>query len=150
MAGNNLPILFKNFGSISDGNIIPESIIDGKNINWDIIVNFEVLFTNKPSTVPTDKHVDINMKRLIKYTKILLGITASKAIGARKNIISAIMKRWIKLEIKLLTIIVQRGIFPTIYAFFIGLLKNSTKGVGEPIIEPIVTPKTVIDEISVL
>lgn len=43
VAGNILPAVSRDFGSILVGNIIPESISDGKNINCDTIVSFDVV-----------------------------------------------------------------------------------------------------------
>lgn len=114
VAGNKTPIFFKKDGSISVGNIIPESIIEGRKINWEIIVNFDVLFIKIPSRVPRLNEDTKNSERIKKYTKRLLGVFELKAIGEINKIIIETIKRCIKADKKLFIIGVQSGIFPTI------------------------------------
>ena len=77
VAGNNLPILMKMSGNKSVGNIIPESIIDGKNKACDAIVSLLVLFKNIPRIEPNRRQVNIKTKSIAKYKIRLLGIDAS-------------------------------------------------------------------------
>jgi len=55
VAGKILPTLSSVLGSIFTGNIMPVSIIEGKNINCDAIVSFDMFLISSPSTVPTAK-----------------------------------------------------------------------------------------------
>ena len=111
VAGNILPMESNAFGSMLVGNIIPDSINEGKNINWENIVIFEELFTSSPSNVPIDKETIIKTTNDKKYSGIFGGIGESNAIGAIKNIIKLTMKRFIKAEIKLLIAGIDKGIF---------------------------------------
>ena len=85
VAGKIPPIDCKTFGSISTGNIIPDSIIDGKKISCDTIVNFVVLFTVKPSIVPIEREAIMKSSSVTKYMKRLEGILASKIKSASIN-----------------------------------------------------------------
>lgn len=149
VAGNILPAASNDFGSIFVGNMIPDSINEGKKINWENIVIFEGLFTSSPSNVPIDKETIIKIINVKKYSGIFEGIGASKAIGAIKNIIKLTMKRFIKAEIKLLIAGIDKGIFEALYAFFISLPYKSTSGTGVPSIAPIVIENIDIDWINV-
>ena len=99
------------FGSIFVGNIIPDSINEGKKINWENIVIFEELFTSKPSNVPIDKETSIKIINVKKYSGTFGGIGESNAIGAIKNIIKLTIKRFMKAEIKLLIAGIDKGMF---------------------------------------
>ena len=61
VAGNITPAFSKASGSISTGNMIPESIMEGKNSNCENIVSFEVLRRNSPNTVPMVIQIRINI-----------------------------------------------------------------------------------------
>lgn len=85
VAGKISPIDCRIFGSISTGNIMPESIMDGKKISCDIIVNFDVLFTVNPSIVPTEREAMIKISSVTKYIKRFVGTLASNTICANIN-----------------------------------------------------------------
>ena len=145
VAGNKLPALTNMFGNIFTGNIIPDNISDGKNNSWDIIVSFDVVFIYTPSTVPSDNDTVKNDASDMKYTTKFVGTFASNIIGAVKNIIILTINRCMNADIKLLTAPNQRGIFPTLYAFFISLLYNSISDIGVPSNDPIVIANILID-----
>lgn len=63
VAGKILPTFSSALGNMSTGNIMPDSIIEGKNINWDAIVSFDALLIISPSTVPTAKLTIIKIPR---------------------------------------------------------------------------------------
>ena len=76
VAGNNFPIVSNTSGSSSIGNIIPESMIDGKKT---IIENIEVFagsFTARPIMLAILSDTAIKTARLMKYTLGLFGISA--------------------------------------------------------------------------
>ena len=63
VAGKRKPTFFKTLGSISVGNMIPDSIMDGKNSIWENIVSLDILFIYKPSTTPIEMQVIKKMLR---------------------------------------------------------------------------------------
>ena len=76
VAGNSFPIVSNVFGSSSIGNIIPESMVDGKKT---IIENIEVFawsFTAKPIMLAILRDTTIKTARLIKYLPGFSGISA--------------------------------------------------------------------------
>ena len=97
-AGNSFPSLFKIPGSSFAGNIIPDSMMDGKNISWEIIVSFAWFFTDSPKTPATLKDTAINAVSVVKYNGRSDGIFASKAIGAVIRMIALMISRWTKAE----------------------------------------------------
>ena len=66
VAGNIRPMLCIVSGSISAGNMMPESMIDGRKMICDIIVSLELLLTNSPTSVPMDKHAVMKTASLAK------------------------------------------------------------------------------------
>ncbi|MNW62201.1 hypothetical protein D3C74_403190 [compost metagenome] len=86
VAGNNLPIYSSAAGSISTGNIMPESIIEGRKMSCETIVSLELLLTVTPNIVPIIIQAAINRARIKRNKPTCSGITASKAIGAIKTI----------------------------------------------------------------
>ena len=50
-AGKNFPAMTKAFGSISFGNMIPDSIVDGRKRRMEIMEVFAVSFTARPTTL---------------------------------------------------------------------------------------------------
>lgn len=82
VAGNSFPIVSNVFGSSSIGNIIPESMVDGKKT---IIENIEVFawsFTAKPIMLAILNDTAIKTARLMKYIPGFFDISALKASGA--------------------------------------------------------------------
>ena len=82
VAGNSFPIVSNAFGSSSIGNIIPESMIDGKKT---IIENIEVFawsFTARPIILAILSDTAIKIARLMKYILGFSGISALKTSGA--------------------------------------------------------------------
>lgn len=84
VAGNILPAAARCFGSISAGNIMPESIRDGRNMNWDTMVSFDVFLTVRPKMLPRLKLVKMKTASIEKYKVVFLGTDALKAAGATK------------------------------------------------------------------
>lgn len=82
VAGNNLPAITNALGSISLGNMIPESIVEGRNNMIDIIDVFAVLFAAKPITLAMLSDTAIRVINPAKYVPGCAGIFASKATGA--------------------------------------------------------------------
>lgn len=121
VAGNILPAVSRDFGSILVGNIIPESISDGRNMNCDTIVSFDVVLIVRPKMAPMLKLVIMKIASIIKYIAVFFGRDASKAIGAIKYIIMLIIKRCTNAEIKLFIIGMHMGIPPILYDFFSSL-----------------------------
>lgn len=98
-AGNAFPIVSSIWGSISAGNIIPESMIEGRKT---IMENMEVFvwsFTARPIMLAMPSDTAIKMEREAKYTPGFSGILASKARGAAIYRIMLIINRWINAEI---------------------------------------------------
>ena len=93
VAGNNFPTVSNAFGSSSVGNIIPESMIDGKKT---IIENIEVFawsFTARPIMLAMPSDTAIKIARLMKCLPGFSGISASKASGAAIYKIMLIMNK---------------------------------------------------------
>lgn len=81
-AGNNFPAITNALGSISLGNIIPESIVEGRKIRMENMVVFAVSFTANPITLAILSDAAIRAISPTKYVPGCAGIFASKAIGA--------------------------------------------------------------------
>ena len=90
-AGKIFPTVSNAFGSSSVGNIIPESMIEGKKT---IIETIEVIawsFTAKPIMLARLSDTPMKIARVIKYRPGLSGILALKASGAAKYRITLII-----------------------------------------------------------
>ena len=77
-----MPAITNALGSISLGNMIPESIVEGRNNMIDIIDVFAVLFAAKPITLAMLSDTAIKIARLRKYILGCSGILALNASGA--------------------------------------------------------------------
>lgn len=82
VAGNNFPTITNALGSISLGNMIPESIVDGRNSRIENIDVFAVSFTANPITLAILSDTAIRVISPTKYAAGCAGIFASKATGA--------------------------------------------------------------------
>ena len=82
VAGNNLPAITNALGSISLGNMIPESIVEGRNNRIENIDVFAVSFTANPITLAILRDTTIRVINPTKYVPRCDGIFASKATGA--------------------------------------------------------------------
>ena len=92
-AGNIFPIVSNTFGSSLIGNIIPESMVEGKKT---IIENIEVFawsFTASPIILAILSDTAIKTARLKKYIPGFFGISALKISGAAIYKIMLIMER---------------------------------------------------------
>ncbi len=81
-AGNNFPATANALGSISLGNIIPESIVEGRNSRIENMDVFAVSFTANPITLAILSDTAIRVISPTKYVPGCAGIFASKAAGA--------------------------------------------------------------------
>ena len=77
-----MPAITNALGSISLGNMIPESIVEGRNNMIDIIDVFAVLFAAKPITLAMLSDTAIRVINPAKYVPGCPGIFESKATGA--------------------------------------------------------------------
>lgn len=82
VAGNSFPAITKALGSISLGNIIPESIVDGRNNRIENIDVFAIFFEANPITLAILSDTAIRVITPTKYVPGCAGILASKASGA--------------------------------------------------------------------
>ena len=82
VAGNNFPAITNALGSISLGNMIPESIVEGRNSRIENIDVFAVSFTANPITLAILSDTVIRVISPTRYAPGCAGIFASKAIGA--------------------------------------------------------------------
>lgn len=82
VAGNNFPAITNALGSISLGNMIPESIVEGRNRRIENIDVFAVSFTANPITLAILSDTAIRVISPTKYVPGCAGIFASKATGA--------------------------------------------------------------------
>ena len=149
VAGNSFPILSRKFGNSSAENIIPDNIIDGRNTIWLYIVSFAWFLTAKPNIHEIASDTIINKTSVIKYNGKSKGKFASNIMGATIKMIVLIIIKWINDDVTKQTILKYMGIPFEIYIFFIFVLYVSTIDGGTPINDPIETPITVIDCISV-
>ena len=83
-AGKIFPTVANGRGSNSDGNIIPESITDGKNASMENRGVLAWSFTHNPIMLAILRDTAIKMARSGQYCAGVSGILASKASGARK------------------------------------------------------------------
>ena len=81
VAGNSFPAITNAWGSISPGNIIPESIVEGRNNRIESIDVFAVSFTANPITLAMPSDTAIRVISPTKYVPGCTGIFASKANG---------------------------------------------------------------------
>ena len=81
-AGKIFPAISNAFGSISIGNIIPESMMDGKKTRIETIEVFAWSFTARPMMLAILSDTAIKIARLMKYIPGFSGISASKTSGA--------------------------------------------------------------------
>ena len=82
VAGNNLPAITNALGSISLGNMIPESMVEGRNSRIENIDVFAVSFTANPITLAILSDTAVRVISPTKYVPGCAGIFASKATGA--------------------------------------------------------------------
>ena len=82
VAGNNFPAITNALGSISLGNMIPESIVEGRNSRIEKMDVFDVSFTTNPITLAILRDTAIRAISPTKYVPGWAGIFASKATGA--------------------------------------------------------------------
>ena len=82
VAGNSFPAITNALGSISLGNMIPESIVEGRNSRIENIDVFAVSFTANPITLAILSDTAVRVISPIKYVPGCAGIFASKATGA--------------------------------------------------------------------
>ena len=75
-AGNNFPVVSNTFGSSSIGNIIPESMVDGRKTIIENIGVFAWSFIAKPIMLATPSDTAIKMARPAKYIPEFSGISA--------------------------------------------------------------------------
>ena len=80
-AGNSFPVVSNAFGSSSTGNIIPESMVDGKKTIIENIDVFAWSFTARPMILAIHRETAIKTARLMKYIPGFLGISALKTSG---------------------------------------------------------------------
>lgn len=66
VAGTIFPRFLKSPGSRSTGNIIPDSMIDGRKISWDTMVSFAWFFIASPRTLPIPKDTAIKTASIPK------------------------------------------------------------------------------------
>lgn len=83
-AGNNFPAAASEPGSRSAENIIPESIMDGRKISWEIMVSFAWFLRESPRTQPTERDTVIKIASALKYKGKFDGTEASKITGAAR------------------------------------------------------------------
>ena len=81
-AGKIFPTISNAFGSNSIGNIIPESMIEGRKMMIETIEVFAWSFTAKPIMLAMLRDTAIKIARLAKYSIGFSGISALKASGA--------------------------------------------------------------------
>ena len=82
VAGNTFPAITNALGSISLGNMIPESIVDGRNSRMENIDVFAVSFTANPITLAILSDTAIRATSPIIYVPGCTGTFASKTTGA--------------------------------------------------------------------
>ena len=80
VAGKILPAISKASGSISAGNMIPESMTEGKKTIWQRRVSFDMFFTNRPKTVAMHILENINKARERKKNGRFCGTDALKIV----------------------------------------------------------------------
>ena len=81
-AGNSFPAISNGLGSRSIGNIIPDSMMDGRNSRMENIDVFAVSFTASPIMLAALSDTAIRITSPPKYVPGCSGIFASNAIGA--------------------------------------------------------------------
>ena len=81
-AGNSFPAISNGLGSRSTGNIIPDSIMDGRKSRMENMDVFAVSFTAKPIMLAIPRDAAIRIINPPQYVSGCSGIFASKAIGA--------------------------------------------------------------------
>ena len=82
VAGNNFPAITNGLGSIALGNMIPESMVEGRNMRIENIDVFAVSFTANPITLAMLSDTAIRVINPTKYVPGCAGVFASKAAGA--------------------------------------------------------------------
>lgn len=83
-AGNNFPAAASEPGSRSAENIIPESIMDGRKISWEIMVSFAWFLRESPRTQPTERETMIKIVSAPEYRVGFGGTDAPKITGAAR------------------------------------------------------------------
>ena len=81
-AGNSFPAISNGLGSMSTGNIIPDSIMDGRKSRIENMDVFAVSFTAKPIMLAILRDTAIRIINPPQYVSGCSGIFTSKAIGA--------------------------------------------------------------------
>ena len=81
VAGRINPIYSNGLGSISAGNMIPESIIEGRNTSCEYTVSLAEFFANKPNIIPISRVAVKKSRKPDRYIIVLSGSVALKARG---------------------------------------------------------------------
>lgn len=96
VAGRIFPTVCKLSGSSATGNMMPDSIMEGRKMSCVAIPTLEELFIKSPKTMPTQRLAIVTKSKSKKYCTKFAGITASKNTGAVKKIIRPIMNKCTK------------------------------------------------------
>ena len=102
-AGKIRPVVLRKPGSRLAGNIIPESIIEGKKTSCAIIVSFAWFFTTIPNMLPMPSDTIIYIASARKKNGSCTGRTASNSIGASSNIMAQLAIRCTNAEKNIVT-----------------------------------------------
>ena len=102
-AGNIRPVISRKRGSKSMGNIIPESIIEGRNTNCAIIVSFAWFFIISPKILPMLNDTIMYIASAKKKTRSCSGKTASNNLEASNTITAQLIIKCTNVEINIVT-----------------------------------------------
>ena len=97
-AGKIRPMVLRKSGSRLRGNIIPESMIEGKNTSCAIIVNFAWLFAISPNILPMLNDTIMYIASAKKKNGNCIGKAASNSIGASCNIMAQLIIKCTNVE----------------------------------------------------